>query len=82
MSTYLNVSYLAEADWLHTHLEDPNLCVIDARYDVRVNADGRFQEISGRAGYLKGHIKGAQFVDLKEDLTDAKSPAHRRGGQD
>ncbi len=67
--TYPNGRYLAETEWLSAHLDDDDLRVIDARYDVRAGADGGLEEVSGRADYLAGHIPGAQFVDLDTDLT-------------
>jgi thiosulfate/3-mercaptopyruvate sulfurtransferase len=75
MPTYPNAGYLAEADWLHEHIDDDDLCVIDARYDVRVREDGTFEEVSGHADYLAGHIIGARFVDLRTDLTNPADPA-------
>ncbi|VAV95322.1 Thiosulfate sulfurtransferase, rhodanese [hydrothermal vent metagenome] len=66
--------FLASAGWLHQHLDDKNLVIIDARFDVRVNQDGSFEEIPGRDGYEQGHIPGAQFVDLHADLADATNP--------
>jgi thiosulfate/3-mercaptopyruvate sulfurtransferase len=74
-STYPNTRYLAEADWLNDHIDDDDLCVIDARYDVRARADGTFEEVSGHADYLAGHIAGARFVDLRKDLTNSADPA-------
>ncbi len=75
-STYPNPHYLAEPDWLHAHLEDDDLRIIDARFDVRVRADGTFEEVPGRADYLAGHIPGALFVDLYTDLSDPETPIH------
>ncbi len=74
MSGYPNADLLAEADWLHTHLEDDDVRVIDARFNVRAREDGTFEQVAGRADYLEGHIQGAQFVDLGADLTDPKNP--------
>jgi len=73
-SGYANSRYLAEADWLRSHLSDADLRVIDARFDVRARAAGSFEEVSGRADYLAGHIPGAQFVDLKHDLSAPSDP--------
>ncbi len=65
---YTDQHYLAEPEWLHRHLGDADVRVLDARFDVRTDAKGRYHEVAGRDGYLKGHIAGAQFVDLKADL--------------
>ena len=47
---------LVSGDWLHEHLADPDLRVIDFRWYL-LNR-------SGRDEYLRGHIPGAAFVDL------------------
>lgn len=71
---YPNARYLAETDWLHEHVDDDDLCVIDARFDVRAREDGTYEEVSGHADYLAGHIAGARFVDLRTDLTNPANP--------
>ena len=47
---------LVGADWLHEHIGDGDVRVIDFRWYLK----GR----DGRHEYLKGHIPGAVFVDL------------------
>ena len=59
--TYANAHYLAEPDWLYAHL-DNDLRIIDARFDVRARVDGTFEEASGRADYLEGHIPPTSIV--------------------
>ncbi len=77
MSTpFPNPQYLANLDWLHENLGAKDLRIIDARFDVRANADGTFSEVPGREDYEKGHIPGALFVDLYEDLADPENPTH------
>lgn len=49
---------LVEADWLHQHLHDEGLRVIDFRWYLQ----GKL----GRDEYLKGHVPSAVFVDLDE----------------
>jgi thiosulfate/3-mercaptopyruvate sulfurtransferase len=58
---------LVDGDWLATHLEDPDLRVLDFRWYL----DGR----PGRAAYDAGHIPGAVFVDLEGEVT-----GHQPGG--
>jgi len=51
---------LISADWLHEHIDDRDVCVIDFRW-----------YLVGRKGadeYAKGHIPGAAFVEL-DDVT-------------
>jgi len=47
---------LVAAGWLHAHIRDDDVRVIDFRWYLK----GR----SGRDEYLRGHIPGAVFVDL------------------
>ena len=49
---------LVDAAWLHQHLDDPDLRVIDFRWYLQ----GR----DGPTEYAKAHIPGAVFVDLEE----------------
>src|SRR5207248_1060200 len=58
---------LVDAAWLHEHIADPDVRVIDFRWYIH----GRL----GRDEYLGGHIPGAVFVDL-DDVTGGG-----RGGQ-
>jgi thiosulfate/3-mercaptopyruvate sulfurtransferase len=56
---------LVTPSWLANHLADPDLVVVDQRWD----GDGR-----GRERYEAGHIPGATFLDWTSDLVD---PDHR-----
>ena len=49
---------LVTAEWLHEHIGDPGVRVLDFRWYLA----GR----NGREEYAKGHIPGAVFVDLDE----------------
>ncbi len=53
---------LIDARSLQGLLSDSGLVIIDCRFDLQ-NTD------AGRNAYLKGHIPGAQFVDLNKDLS-------------
>jgi len=57
---------LITPSWLADHLADPDLVVVDLRWD---------EEGRGRERYEAGHIEGAAFLDWASDLVD---PAHRR----
>lgn len=52
---------LVSAAWLHDHLADPDLRVLDVRWYL----DGR----SGPDAYRSGHLPGAVFCDLERDLS-------------
>ncbi len=51
---------LITTEWLHDHLNDPNLCILDARV-----ADPRLP-----MGYRMGHIPNAVPFDLNRDVYD------------
>jgi thiosulfate/3-mercaptopyruvate sulfurtransferase len=54
---------LIDVESLRDRLGDPNLVVVDARW--RLGDPG-----AGRGLYEQGHIPGAAFVDVDEDLAD------------
>jgi thiosulfate/3-mercaptopyruvate sulfurtransferase len=57
---------LVSPDWLADHLGEPSVMAADVRWTLGTGA--------GRADYLAGHIPGAVFVDLDEDLSDSTGP--------
>lgn len=71
--------YLVETDWLHAHLEDPTLRILDctAYISISFEASGarKVDLASGRAHWEQGHIPGSGFADLVQDLRD---PANTR----
>jgi thiosulfate/3-mercaptopyruvate sulfurtransferase len=66
--------FLVETDWLESNLGDPSLRVLDATIAMTRQPEGGWQAKSGREGFGKGHIPGAQFVDLMSELKDVASP--------
>ena len=66
--------FLVETDWLEAHLDDPAVRVLDSTIAMTRQPDGGWQSTSGREGFDKGHIPGAQFVDLTVELKDRSSP--------
>jgi thiosulfate/3-mercaptopyruvate sulfurtransferase len=58
---------LVSTDWLAARLEEPRLRIVDCRFRLGVPA-------AGRELYSAGHIPGAQFLDLDEDLADPPGP--------
>jgi thiosulfate/3-mercaptopyruvate sulfurtransferase len=59
---------LVSAEWLASHLGDPQLVIVDSSWDMP--SSGR----SGRGEYLEAHIPGARFLDIDE-LSDRSNPA-------
>jgi thiosulfate/3-mercaptopyruvate sulfurtransferase len=55
-------SPLVSASWLAARLGEPGLHVVDCRWELG-------DATAGRALYMEGHIPGAAFMDLGEDLS-------------
>lgn len=62
---------LIDAEQLAGKLEDPAWVVVDCRFDL-------MQPDAGRAAYLAGHIGGAHYAHLDEDLS---APVTRTSGR-
>ncbi len=62
---------LVTADWLATHLSDPDLVIADCRFDLT-------QPQAGRQAYTEAHIPGAVYFDLERDLS---APKQAHGGR-
>ena len=55
---YPNAHYLAEPDWMHAHIDDEDVRVVDARFDVHARADGTFEEVSAAPIIWQGIFRG------------------------
>ncbi|MDY0913334.1 sulfurtransferase [Rathayibacter festucae] len=65
---------IVSTQWLADHLGRENLVVIDASVLFVPGFDGRYRYLSGEDQYLvEGHVPGAVFADLIEQLSDAES---------
>lgn len=57
---------IVSVKWLHEHLADPDLVILDASQQVnQAKVESQFQGIQ---------IKGARYFDIKNDFSDTKSP--------
>ena len=56
---------LVRPSWLADRLADPDLVVVDLRWD---------EQGHGRARYEEGHLPGAHFLDWTSDLVDPEHP--------
>jgi thiosulfate/3-mercaptopyruvate sulfurtransferase len=66
--------HLVETDWLAKHLDDPGIRVLECTvYLQPADVPGGFRVESGRAKWAEGHIPGAGFIDLQEELSDRTS---------
>jgi thiosulfate/3-mercaptopyruvate sulfurtransferase len=66
-----NTSSLVSTQWLASHLDQPNLIIIDCRFQLMDPHWGKQQ-------YQAGHIPGAYYLDLNQDLS---SPVQQHGGR-
>jgi len=62
---------VVSVDWLFNSLDDPNVVVIDCRFQLSEPNWGRQQ-------YETSHIPGAFYLDLNQDLS---SPVQKHGGR-
>jgi thiosulfate/3-mercaptopyruvate sulfurtransferase len=62
---------LTSVDELASRLEDPDLRIIDCRFDLMAPQ-------AGRDAYLEGHIPGAVYADLDKDLSSPVGPESGR----
>lgn len=61
---------LVDPQWLVVRLNDPRVHVIDCTVQMIPQSVGASLIKSGRPDYLKGHIPGANYVHMVEDLSD------------
>ncbi|GAA1725264.1 sulfurtransferase [Aeromicrobium alkaliterrae] len=60
---------LVDAQWLHDHLSDSSIRVVDATVHLTFDEDGAHTE-SGRETYREAHVPGATFADQLTELTE------------
>ncbi|MBO3461371.1 sulfurtransferase [Aetokthonos hydrillicola Thurmond2011] len=65
------IPYVVSTKWLFEHLEDPQLVIVDCRFSLAEPQLGQQQ-------YQLGHITGAYYLNLNEDLS---SPITEHGGR-
>jgi thiosulfate/3-mercaptopyruvate sulfurtransferase len=70
MSTDHQPGYLVSTAWLQAHLDDPDVRILDCTTYMTPQPVGPSRIDSGRADWAKGHIPGAQHVDMVTDLSD------------
>jgi thiosulfate/3-mercaptopyruvate sulfurtransferase len=67
---FVHPEYLIETDDLAGQLGDPSLVVLDSTTHLIPDPKITYTVKAGREDFEKGHIPGAQFVDLQADLSD------------
>lgn len=59
---------------LEARLGDPDLLIFDCTTRLAADEQRDYQVTPGKADFLRGHIPGAQFIDVQNDLS---APNHR-----
>ena len=62
--------FLVETATLERQLGDSDLRILDCTTHLIPDPKTTYQVVPGRADFEKGHIPGAQFVDVQGDLSD------------
>jgi len=70
MSGFVHPEYLVETEWLAQHLDDPDVVVLDCTTHLIPDPKITYQVVPGREDFERGHIPGAQFVDMLRDVSD------------
>jgi thiosulfate/3-mercaptopyruvate sulfurtransferase len=65
---------LVSTEWLAENIDQPDLVILDCSVMITQADDGTMQSHSGWENYRQGHIPGAGFADLVNDLSDKDSP--------
>ena len=65
--------FLVDTDWLAEHLDDPGIRIYDCTTHLLPHPTQAYTVGSGREDYDMGHIPGADFLDLQEELSDPAS---------
>jgi thiosulfate/3-mercaptopyruvate sulfurtransferase len=71
--SWVRPQYLVETDWLAQHLHDPGVRVLECTVYLYPKPEGGFRAESGHAKWAEGHIPGAGFADLTQELSDRTS---------
>ena len=70
--------FLVDTAWLAANIGAPGLVILDATTHLLPRPDRPYDVVSGRADFEAGHISGARFADIDNDLSDPaqKPPLH------
>src|SRR3954471_12892192 len=66
---FVHPQFLVETGWLEEHLRDSELRILDCTFRITFNPRTMVQIASGREDFERGHIPGAQFVDVVAELS-------------
>ena len=68
---FIHPEFLIDTETLARELNNPNLRVFDCTTNLIPDPKTTYQAVPARADFEKGHIPGAQFIDLQADLSDS-----------
>jgi thiosulfate/3-mercaptopyruvate sulfurtransferase len=68
---FAHPEFLIDTETLERQLSDPNLRVFDCTTNLIPDPKTTYQAVPAHADFEKGHIPGAQFIDLQADLSDS-----------
>ena len=69
-TSFVHPEFLIATDALERQLGDPDLRILDCTTHLIPDPKTTYQVVPGRADFEKGHIPGAQFIDIQADLSD------------
>jgi len=78
---YRHSDAIVSTEWLSEHVDVPDLRVFECTTYLDYLPPGQeapYRVVGGRAHYDRGHIKGAGFLDIQNELSDPNSPPHLR----
>lgn len=78
---YLHPDAIVSTEWLAGHLDGPELRIFECTAYLNYLAPGNdapYRVESGRADYEQGHVAGAGYLDIQNELSDNASPPHLR----
>jgi thiosulfate/3-mercaptopyruvate sulfurtransferase len=76
-NSFVHPEFIVETSWLAEHLNDANVRVLDCTTHLMPpTKGGSYDVVSGRADFVKGHIPGAAFADIDNDLSDKNHRLH------
>ena len=67
---FVHPEYLVSTDWLAAHLRDRDVAVFDCTTHLIPAPGVTYQVVPGREDFERGHIAGAQFIDVQADVSD------------
>ncbi|HVC62534.1 MAG TPA: sulfurtransferase [Acetobacteraceae bacterium] len=70
MHDFAHPEFLVDTDWLALHLHDPGVVILDCTTHLLPDPKITYRVVPGREDFAKGHIPGAQFVDMLSDVSD------------